>query len=129
MTHVNSACQKDKPTSIIFQEHEDAKKRQYQQRILEIEHGSFTPLVLGTNGGMGSECSKFLSVLANKIAEKENEQYSKTISWIRTRLSFEIMRGALLCIRGSRTPFKAFNREEVKDFELMSLTADLSTYR
>ena len=30
-----------------------AKKREYNERILEVENGSFTPLVFGTNGGMG----------------------------------------------------------------------------
>ena len=25
------------------------------ERVIEIEHGTFTPLVFGTNGGMGEE--------------------------------------------------------------------------
>ena len=28
------------------------KKKKYQQRVLDVEMGSFTPLVFGTNGGM-----------------------------------------------------------------------------
>ena len=53
------------------------------QRVLEVEHATFTPLVLGTNGrndGMGEECSRFVSELANKPVIKT--------SWIRTKLSF-----------------------------------------
>ena len=93
------------------------------QRVLDIEHGSFTPLVFGTNGGMGKECEHFLSTLANKISEKDDEKYSQTISWIRTRLSFEILRSAITCVRGSRSPFKKKN-QEIGDFELMNVESN-----
>ena len=58
VTHVNSKCYQDKTTSEVFKEEEDKKKRKYQQRVLDVEMGSFTPLVFGTNGGMGNECQK-----------------------------------------------------------------------
>ena len=35
---------------------------------------------------------------------KKGEPYAATISWIRTEVWFAILRGALLCLRGSRTP-------------------------
>ena len=54
ITHVNSKCNQNKPTIAIFKEHENEKKRKYQQRVLDVEMGTFTPLVLGTNGGMES---------------------------------------------------------------------------
>ena len=73
------------------------------QRVLDIEHGTFTPLVFTTTGGMGKECLKYHSRLAQLIAIKKGEQYAKTISWIRTRTSFAILRSALVCLRGSRT--------------------------
>ena len=67
--------------------------------------GSFTPLVLETNGGMGADCSCFLKRLAEKISEKNEEPYHITITLIRTMLSFEILRSVHTCVRGSRTPF------------------------
>ena len=30
-----------------FRRHEDAKKREYLERVLQVEHASFTPLVFG----------------------------------------------------------------------------------
>ena len=54
VTHVNSKCYQSKPTSEVFKEQEEEKKRKYQQRVLDVEMGSFTPLVFGTNGGMGN---------------------------------------------------------------------------
>ena len=121
ITHVNSASQKNQPTSKVFRTHEQAKKREYVQRVLEIENGSFTPLVFGTNGGMGEECQKFISALADKLSEKEGEKYHDIITWIRTRISFEIMRSAIMSVRGSRVPFRK-KTGDINDFELMKET-------
>ena len=57
VTHVNSKCNQQ----------EEEKKRKYQQRLLDVEMGSFTPPVFGTNGGMGADCNCFLKRLAEKL--------------------------------------------------------------
>ena len=67
--------------------------------------GSFTPLVFGTNGWMGADCNCFLKCLAKKLSERNEEPYRITVTWIRTLLSFEILRSVHTCVRGSRTPF------------------------
>ena len=59
-----------KETSTFFKKQEEEKKRMYQQRVLDVEMGSFTPLVLGTNSGMGADCNRFLKRLAEKLSEK-----------------------------------------------------------
>ena len=126
VSHVNSETNKNKETKKIFKEQENEKKRSYLQRVLEVEHGSFTPLVFGTNGSMGDECSLFLKTLAEKLAKKQGESYQNVMSWIRTRLSFEILRSVHLCIRGSRVPFNTKNRFEVDDdFTLNVHSADI----
>ena len=68
---------------------------------------SFTPLVFGTNGGMGNECQRFLKHLADKIAQKDTEPYHVVITWLRTQISFEFLRSVHACVRGSRTPFRS----------------------
>ena len=35
-----------------YRHHENIKKRSYEQRIREVEHGSFTPIVFSAHGGM-----------------------------------------------------------------------------
>ena len=126
VTHVNATTNRNRDTADIFREHELAKKREYLQRVLEIQHGSFTPLVMGTNGGMGEECKKFITHLANKLASKQHEQYSDVITWIRTKLSFEILKSTILCIRGSRTPYKSMREFEVgEDFKLSIMEANI----
>ena len=42
VSHVNSKTNQRKPTVAIFKEQESEKKRKYQQRVLEVEMGSFT---------------------------------------------------------------------------------------
>ena len=38
---------------------ENEKKRMYNQRVTDIEEGTFTPLIFTTTGGMGEECEKY----------------------------------------------------------------------
>ena len=40
VTHVNSKCYQSKPTSEVFKEQEQEKKRKNQQRVLDVEMGS-----------------------------------------------------------------------------------------
>ena len=57
--------EKQHPKSL--KEQEEEKKRKYQQRVLDVEMGSFTHLVFGTNGGIGAHCKCFLKRLAEKL--------------------------------------------------------------
>jgi hypothetical protein len=82
------------------------------------------PWFLAQMVDLEKECSNFLSTLANKIAAKEDEPYSQTIGWMRTRLSFEILKAVITCVRGSRVPFRR-KIEEIGDFELMNIHSDL----
>jgi hypothetical protein len=127
ITHVNAMSQKDSSTDSIFKQHENEKKREYNQRILEVEHGTFTPLVIGTNGGMGMECQMFMKNLADRLSKKQVlEKYSSVMTWIRTKLSFEVLlRSTVLCIRGSRTPWQG--KMNTDDFGLLAHEAGLDT--
>ena len=35
-----------------YRQHETSKRRQYEERVREVEHGNFSPLVFSTSGGM-----------------------------------------------------------------------------
>ena len=105
IAHLNAESNKNLSTEKILARHENEKKRAYNRRVLETEHGSFTPLVFGSNGAMGRECATYHKLLAQKISLKEDKPYSIVMSWIRTKLSFSLIKSALLCLRGSRRPF------------------------
>ena len=52
VTHVNSRSNQGKHTATIFKLQENEKKRKHNQRVIDVEMGTFTLLVFGTNGGM-----------------------------------------------------------------------------
>ena len=68
------------------------KKRSYDQRIREVEHSTFTPLVLSSTGGMGKAATTFYKRLSSMLSEKRDVPYSTMIGWIRCRLSFALLR-------------------------------------
>ena len=86
-----------------YEINEREKKRQYNERILEVEHGSFTPLVMTALGGMGREASQFYSRLSESIAEKRKERYSVIKNWISRKISFALVNCDCMCVRGSRS--------------------------
>ena len=71
--------------------------------MIEVEHGSFTPLVFSSYGGQGRETNRFLSILAEKLSSKKEISYGETVAWLRTKVSFCLLRSAILCVRGSRS--------------------------
>ena len=66
--------------SALCKTFEEEKKRRYGDRIREVEHGSFTPLVFSSCGGMGLETGAALRKLASMAAEKKQEPYHQTIT-------------------------------------------------
>ena len=85
-----------------FETIEKEKKRAYNLRILKLEHGSFSPLVFSVYSGSGRETEDVIRTLAYKISRKRKIEYSQVVNWFRTKISKELVRGAILCIRGSR---------------------------
>ena len=83
---------------------------------MEVEHGTFTPLVFTTTGVMGHECAIFHKTLAEKLSRKRNERYEDIVRYMRVKFSYLALKSTLLCLRGSRTIFKA--NEVDSDFGL-----------
>ena len=88
-----------------YKKHEKEKGRAYDQRVREIEHGTFTPLIFSATGGMGPATQVFYGRLAALISEKQQQSYSTTMGWIRCCLSFSLLRSAITCLRGSRSTY------------------------
>ena len=89
------------PLAQCYQKQEMEKKRNYEERVREVEHGSFSPLVFTTAGGMGATATVVYKRLASCIAEKHNKPYGKTLHWLRCRLNFSLLRSSIMCLRGS----------------------------
>ena len=50
-----------------YEINEKEKRKTYTEHILQVKHGSFTPLVISATGGMTRKCKKFYSCLAEMI--------------------------------------------------------------
>ena len=86
-----------------YKKHELEKRRRYDQRIREVEHGSFTPLVFHTLGGFGPTATVVFKRISSMIAEKTCQAYHSVIRLIRCRVSFSLLRSTITCLRGSRS--------------------------
>ena len=115
VTNADNASQKDKPLKSVLRNHEQEKKRAYNKRIMEIDQGTFTPIVLTVKGVIGHEGSLYHKILAEKIANKSGERYEDVTRLIRIKTSFLVLRAALLCLRGSRVVYQS-NAENCNDF-------------
>ena len=81
------------------------KKENTIKRVQNVEHGVFTPLVFTTTGSMGKEGTTFYKRLADMLSRKQEKPYSVVMGWLRCRLTFALLRSAILCIRGTRSSF------------------------
>ena len=94
-------------TKACYRRHEREKRREYKRRVLEVEHGTFTPLVLSTSGGWGPSATVVFQRLAGLMATKHNQAYSTTLQFIRCKISFSLINFTLMCLRGPRSLFHA----------------------
>ena len=82
---------------------EKEKKKSYNERILNCDQGSFTPVVFSANGGMGRECKIFYKRLATMLADKRKQPIEIVSSWINRKINFSLMKCVVMCVRGSRS--------------------------
>ena len=83
--------------------HETLKNSKYQQRKSNVEQSSFCPLIFGCTGGAAPTATRTMQRLAEKLSEKRQESYPESINYIRTKISFALLRSSIFCIRGRRS--------------------------
>ena len=97
-----ATCHRELSLEAAHRRNEQEKERAYSERIQQVDHGTFTPLVFTTSGGMSSKAKCFYSRLADLMALKKHQPRSHVVAWMRCRLSFSLLRSSLLCLRGTR---------------------------
>jgi len=101
--HPNAPSYCNTSITSLYRHHEAQKKREYGERVREVEQASFTPLVFSTTRGMGREAIVFYRCLADHLSHCGSTSYSQTLAFIRCTLSFSLLRSATMCIHGSRS--------------------------
>ena len=79
---------------------------------MQIEHGSFIPLVMSATGRMSRECRKFYVCLLEILIEKRGVNYSTIATGIRRKIKFSLIKSIRLCTRGSRSTFSSTRLEK-----------------
>ena len=51
---------------------ENEKKSAYNEKVLQVDNGTFTPLFSSIHRNMGRECHKFYSQLSDLLSQKRN---------------------------------------------------------
>ena len=87
--------------SATYRSHERVKKRQYCERICEIEHGTFSPLVFSLTGGMAKEAAVFYKRLASLLSERWEQPYSMMMGWLWCTLGFSLLRSSIQYLQGA----------------------------
>ena len=100
--HAHAPTNASKPVPAMYISHENEKKRMYNARVLQIERGTFTPLVFSTSGGIGKEAERLVKRLAQKMEASSGQKYSDAVSFLRKRLRFELLKTSVIALRGDR---------------------------
>jgi len=93
-----AASNRSSTLAAAFHKQEAEKWHAYEE---EVEHGSFTPLVFSSYGGMGKASTTTYKHLAYLLSEKWTTPYSVVMGWLRCSLGFSLLRSSIVCIRGS----------------------------
>jgi hypothetical protein len=100
--HPNCPSYIDTPVEKLYERAEKKKMAKYNSRILQVEKGTFTPLIYSTFGGCGPVADRYHKRLAKLISWKRNEDYAKVVSHMRIKFRFAILRSTLVALRGER---------------------------
>ena len=82
----------------LFRQHEGAKRLQYQERVVNVERGVFAPLVFSVNGAAAPASTAFLRRLCLLTSQSSGGSYSSLMGYYRCRVSFALLRSAVLCV-------------------------------
>jgi len=99
------------------EEPRDSMSTSLKQQIIEtLSFDGQTVLdTTSVAGSMGATAKVVYKRIASLIADKHNKPYSKTMNWLRCRLSFSLLRSAVMCLHGSRSslhhPISSFHGE------------------
>ena len=72
----------------------------YGEQIIQIERGSFCPLIFSMSVGVGPSCDNLHKKLAGRIVTKRKEIYGDVIRFIRTHLRYALLKCVLMGLRG-----------------------------
>ena len=89
-----------------YNHHENEKKRKYE-RVIEIEHASFTPIIFSLTGGTPN--ITFINTLPKKLQKKSILPTLRLLHLLDVDYAFALLRSAIMCIRETQLSSPIFN--------------------
>ena len=89
----------------------EKEKKKYSEAC-EERHSLLTPFCCSVDGMLGVEAEVFLKVIGERLAVKWDASYGEMMGWLRSRLSFAVLRSAIVCVRGSRSKWRCLGLED-----------------
>ena len=99
----NPSAPSNQPLHSAYRRHDKEKRREYQQRVHEVENASFTPLIFTTTGGMGDAATQFYKRLANLLSVKHSLSYGVVMGWLRCKFKLLLVEICNYVICGVRS--------------------------
>ena len=115
VTDTDSISYRTRTPQAILASAEREKKQKYH-RACEDRHICFTPLVTGVDGALAPEFDQFLRRVSFGLSLKWERCYSDILNWVRTRISYSVLRATSVCIRGTRTKWRRLGVEDGASF-------------
>ena len=113
--HPNANSYRKMESQQVDRIHENEKKRQYSRRVLDVEQGTFTPLVLRQRVEWGKNS---LSLIVDwQSSLPQTKKYN---------ISFALLRSPLVCLRGSRNIGKVQRHIKNKDIDIEVVDGSIS---
>ena len=116
------------PLPTCYRKYENIKMRAYEHRAREVEHSTFTPLVMSLTGGLGNAATVCYKRLASMLSSKSDRPCSSTIAWIRCALSFSLLRSSIQSIRGARSSLGHAMKHPIPPIDLITSEAGLTSH-
>ena len=101
----------------MYRSHENEKKTSYNARVLEIERGTFTPVVFSTTGGIGIEASKLMKRIAERTERKTGQRYSDVMGFIRKHIRFDLLKTTTIALQREQGR-RVFQAKDIADLDL-----------
>ena len=107
---------------VVYRNHERLKRSEYEERIREVDKGSFTPLVFSSSGDAGPAATTMLKRLVGICVNNMTTSYM-----LRCRLAFGLLQSSVPFLRGARAPKGRIDYDEQLQPDLALSSGQLHT--
>eukprot|EP00923_Selenidium_pygospionis_P002843 GHVN01004364.1.p1 GENE.GHVN01004364.1~~GHVN01004364.1.p1 ORF type:complete len:695 (+),score=78.46 GHVN01004364.1:2-2086(+) len=87
------------------------KHRKYDEEVKK-RRGRFVPFAISVDGMMHKEAEEIIKAISRRLSVRWSRRYSECVCWVRTRLSFALIRATNQSIRGSRQKWRSLGLDD-----------------